>query len=336
MKVSELKYFKLMALVAMCLQGCIHEYPLPVGGVIPGMGEDPTAVNALVNVTFSMDWEDLMHSVEFDTKASESRNYRIVIEVKKGETTVCHDTEYVTSDRIRHGVYSHRLSVSLSSSLYNVAVWADCTNAEDKYSFDVASLDNVRLTNNSTSDSLAFDCSYSADLLDLRAFAGSEKTVNVTKEMTMEFPGAQYEIIASDIVQFIAENREALFDDDKFYVYLPFTAGAPEGMNLYTGRLLYGNDIWEPTGWMRLPFDSYEELPIARGFLFCSEEGGKATTSLRVTNKYLVTVSQTDEFSFPVKRGFVTRVRGDFLTHPIDGVFNVNSSWEGEIYFNYP
>ena len=81
---------------------------------------------------------------------------------------------------------------------------------------------------------------------------------------------------------------------------------------------------------MRLPFAEYDELKIAEGFLFCDNDS-ETSIQLSVLNSALVTVSRTEYFTFPIKRGYITTVRGDFLTHSLNGIFTVDHIWGGEI-----
>ena len=100
--------------------------------------------------------------------------------------------------------------------------------------------------------------------------------------------------------------------------------------DVYAGWMVYKGASIDLTGWMRLPFAEYTELKIAEGFLFCREQD-TVNVKLSVLNSAMVTVSQTDYFSFPIRRGYITVVTGNFLTHPIDGIFSIDNIWDEDI-----
>lgn len=322
----------LTALAGLALQGCIYEYPVPVNGVIPGVGEDPSAVNVMVEVTCELSWESLLQQVDFSTKAESEKLHRIIVEVSDNGTILCHDTEYLSEDRFATGRFRHSLSVALKAKEYDIAVWCDVEGEEGGYSFDASDLTRVEITNFSSRAGDDMDCAYAVSSLDLKEYADGEATANVLKEINLQHAGARFEMVSTDVQEFIANNKEALNQGDRFTVYVPFDVGGYSGMNLYTGKIFNTGGFPEFSGWMRLPFAAYDELKIAEGFVFCQYDS-EATVKLRVTNSALFTVSQTDSFSFPLKTGYITTVSGDFLTHPIDGILSIDNIWEGEIYF---
>ncbi|MCH5229616.1 MAG: hypothetical protein J1F12_06440 [Muribaculaceae bacterium] len=315
--------------------GCIHEYPHPVRGA-SDKGEDPTRLNAFIEVTFDLSWQQLIHHIDFDateTRVNRVPNHRLVLEVRNDEELICHDVVTLNEADFINGYVRHKLSTVLNPSIYSLAVWLDRENDEGDYSFDTKDLANLFLTNLSTSDFESKFCGYRSEILDLREEqAGTEKDFNFALEL--EHAGAGFEIVTTDIVQFINNNKEALNQGDSFRVIFPVYSGAYRCFNIFNNQILGEEEPWTLEGRMRLPYADYEELKIAEGFFF-SEEESMVSAKLSVINSALVPIRQTDTFTFPVKRGHITTVTGNFLSTLIEGNFTIDNIWEGEIEFRY-
>lgn len=322
-----------LLLQIICFQSCIKEYPHPVKGSYPEKGEDPTTMNAFIEVNYDLTWKEMFHKVDFATKAGprSDKPHRFVLEVinEKGEV-LCHDYEFLSADEFSMGQLSHRLSIPLSPTYHQIAVWYDMEDEDGNYSYDSDDLKKVTLSNLSTTNSEILQCAYASDILDLTGYDPSETGASVVKELMLDHPGARFEIVATDIQSFISNNKEALNQGDSFTVHLSFSGNTSSSFNLHSQSLHYTGEDLILSGRMRLPFAEYDALKIAEGFLFCPDEE-EISVKLSVTNSALVTVSQTQYFSFPIKKGYITTVEGDFLSHPIDGIFSIDNIWDGEI-----
>ena len=333
MKKGRIIYLFCFVLALGFLQGCIHDYPKPVRGP-GGKGEDPTKLWAQIEVSFDLKWESMIHQADISTKTKgrDEEPHRFVIEViNRDGKVVCQDTKFITSNEFSFGKISHKLTANLEADKYRVAVWYDMQDEEGEYPFDAENLNEVKLSNFSTRDAEVLQCGFASDFLDLTDVEFSDKEITVAKELELQHPGARFEIVATDIQQFIAGHHEAMMKGDSYTVHLCFTSGTPVGYNLHSGNLYFGIEKnLELSGIMRLPFADYDELKIAEGFLFCNEERD-VTLNLGVKNSALVTISKTELFSFPIKPGYITIIRGDFLSSPIEGIFSVDNIWEDEI-----
>lgn len=319
-----------LVLSALMMQSCFYEYPSASKGYAPGIGEDPTTVDAFLEVAFEIDWGEMIHVVDFnqDSRAATLRRHRIVIEVLDKNDKVCHDVEYLSDEEFAHGILRHRLSVPLAARNYDIAVWYDRQDDNGIHSFSADNLSRVKLTNTSTTDADLMRCAYASHNLDLRDYNVEEET-SVASHIELDHPGARFEIIATDIQQFITDQKEALLQDDSFTAHLSFRSMI-SSFNIYSGEVIWEDENFNISGRMRLPFAEYDELKIAEGFVFCGNQD-EVSVTLSVKNSALVTVTQTDVFSFPVKRGYVTKVTGDFLTNSIDGLFSIDNVWDGII-----
>lgn len=320
-----------MTLLSILLQGCIHEYPHPVKGNSSDKGEDPTAINTFIEVSYDLVWENILHNVSINTKsgARDERPHRFVIEVLKESEVVCHDIAYLSPDEFSLGILRHKLSVPLKASVYQIAVWYDLKDSEGNHAFDIEELREVSMLNLSTTDGEAFQCAYASDYLDLREYSDASEEIEIKKELELDHPGARFEIVTTDIQKFIATYKASLNQGDSFTAHLHFTDSTPVRFNLHTEDFDYGH-LLNLSGRMRLPFADYDELKIAEGFVFCKIES-EVTLQLEVKNSSLLPVCKSEYFTFPVKRGHITTARGEFLSSPVDGLFSINTIWDGEI-----
>ena len=312
------------------LQNCIHEYPVPVPN--SGVGEDPTIVDGYIELNYDLSWEKFLHNIEFSTKASKIDTHRFTVEVTDKDQTIIHDVEYISNEEFATGRFRRKLSIPLKASQYKIAAWYDRIDDTGNPYFNASDLKNITILNASTVDTLAFHCAFSTDTLDFRGYAGKINSLKVVKELEMQLPGARFQIVATDVQDFITEQKEALNQGDKFTVHLNLSSGAFNGFHAFDNYVSYSGGGYELEGRLRLPFAEYDEITIAQGFVFCQDED-ELTMSISVKNPALSTVSKTDFFSIPIKRGYITVVKGDFLIHPVDGIFNINTIWAGEIIY---
>ena len=321
-----------IAMAVTLWQGCIHEYPkiTPIGP-----GENPSTVQGFIELNYDLKWDHLLRTIDFNTKTSTASGHRFIVEVRKEGEVVVHDTEYIDDTEFSTGKFRRKLSVPLEPKEYTIAAWYDRNNTTDEPYFNAEDLSNVVINNTSTIDTLAFQCGYASSLLDLREFADEKSTVVAVKELDMHIPGARVRIVATDVQDFITQQKEALNQGDKFTMHMDFSSGAYDSFNIFNNNVFQSEKPLSLSGWMRLPFADYTELTIGEGFLFCRNEEDEAHMKLSITNSALVTVSKTEVFSFPVKKGYITVVKVDFLTHPLEGIFSVDHIWEGEIYYDY-
>ena len=324
-------YMILLLLMSVAMQGCIHEYHHNVNTPMPGNDGDPTTMDAFLEVAFDLKWETMIHSAEVNTKATArtEKPHRFIVEISQGGEKQFKDEVYLSDDEFSLGTISRKLSKPLKASYYQISVWYDIEDETGNRSFHTEDLGKVSIINFSTTDATVMQCAYASEILDLTGYEGSkDESVNV--ELELQHPGARFEIVATDVQQFITNNKEALNQGDKYTVNLTFSYGAFSAFNLYSHSVSYESNELEMSGRMRLPFAEYDELKIAEGFIFCEEEAD-VSLRLNVTNTALFIVSSPPSFSFPVKRGCVTIVSGDFLTSSLDGVFDIDHIWEGEI-----
>lgn len=325
MKASYTYIALILVFTLLMTQGCIHEYPLPVS---QGHSNKPTDLQAFISVNFDISWQSLIHEIDFSSRDRNDEPNHFIIEISDQTGKVCHDEVFLSNSYFFVGSLQHKVSTPLAKQKYEIAVWYEKADEEGEYSFLSTDLSDIAINNFSTTDASLFDCAYASTTLDLTDFNNQNSAVNIELEMLP--PGARFELIATDVNQFISDHKEDLNEGDSYSVKLNFSDEAYFRFNSYNGNPFNLSSVYTTTGRMRLPFAEYEELKIAEGFIFCHPES-EAHMQLSILNSSQTIVSQTNTFSFPIKRGFNTIVKAEFLTHPLDGVFNVDFVWEEDI-----
>lgn len=319
----------ILAAVALISQSCIHDHPI-------GDGENPSRVNAELEIAFDLSWGQILHQVDFEvadteTKAGEEKRHKFIIETSRNGSVYSKEEVYLSDEEFNMGFMHHQFSKAFSTENYDLVVWYERTVPENNISFfNTENLDNVTLLTSSVSHLDSIQCAHASETLDLSTYSNSRSSEEIVKQVELEHSGAKFQIVTTDINEFIEENRAYLLQGDSFFVNLSFSEDRHSSINLYNNRPISKGETLERKGELWLPFAEYTELKIADGFIFTESEE-MVTMTLTITNTTGMTVSQTQPFSFPVKRGTITTIRGNFLSFPINGFLGVDPVWDGEI-----
>ena len=304
------------------LPSCIYDYPY-------AQGNNPSAVETGIDLSFQLSWDNFNHHIDFSTRARNVKPHRFIFEASTNGEVVCRDEEWLTDEDFSKGSLRHRFSKPLSTKVYDIVVWYEgsmINGNEEAIIFNSENLSAVFVTSLTTHNSSEKRCGYANAHVDFSAHAGNLHASEII-EMELLHGGSRFELIASDIQEFISNQKDALLLGDSFCVQI---VTYNNSLNLYSGKISFSDISVEYFGDLILPFYDFEELKIAEGFIFCSQED-TMSLSLNIYNSDKLVVARTPAFSFPVKRGYITKVRGDFLSFPIDGSLSVNQIWEGEI-----
>lgn len=324
MKLPGAAYLLILLCGAVILTGCIHDHP-------EGLGNDPSKVNANIELTFQLKWDRMISNFgNGNTRARAERPHRLIVETMRNGDLVCRDTSYLSSADFEGGIVRHKLSKPLNAQSYQLAVWYDMTDVAHTGSiFNVDDLSMVNVTSTSVNKTDSLQCAYASEIIDLSEYRG-KLGVTAIQEVEMKHPGARFELIATDIQDFISNQRAALLQGDSFILTLNFEEDNTSAFNIYSDKAIKDKVMEDRSGPLYLPFGNYEELMISEGFLFCKPDD-EITMTVTVYNSARMIVTKTNPFSFPVKQGYITRVSGDFLTHPLDGMVTIDHIWEGEM-----
>lgn len=308
-------------LLALLLQSCIHEYPFPEG-------ENPQLIETKLKITFNLYWERILHNIEISTRDRTDTRHRFIIEVSKDGETYCRDIAYLNDNEFSLGYLTHDLSLTLGPYDYDLVVWYERVPENFDSNFNLEDLRGVKILSNIPTHETPSQCAFASDKINLTEYINRSET-EISKEVELQLAGARFELVATDVQQFISDQKASLNQGDTFNINLSFHNNSSYSFNLYEEKVDYLIENLKLSGDLFFPFAEYDELKIAEGFIFCEKED-EITMALNVFNSSLMLITQTEQFTFPVKRGYITTVRGNFLTRYIEGFLSINNIWEGE------
>ena len=199
---SVFRHIQIILFSFLCLitQGCIHEYP-------DENAIDPTMVEIGVDLTLDLKWNQHATNIDLSTKASNDNLHRIIIEVRRNGSTVGKETVLLKAEEFALGNLKHKLSMKLHALEYDIAVWSDITDSKGKeLHYSAGHLEDITQSSGVLIWGEDKGCGFATDILDLRKYRDA-RDVKVMKELSLKHPGARFELIATDIMQFLDNQR---------------------------------------------------------------------------------------------------------------------------------
>ena len=317
---SVVKIFLIVLFItSLSLEGCIHDYP-------HGTGKIPATSYIDMEITYNLIWDRRNHFIDLQTKAQSERPHHFVMEAMKDGKVVCRDELSLSETEFSFGKFTHTFSKALSNDVHQFAVWYEMEDENGKRSFAYDDLKGIHLQTTSIKNSEFMNSGFVNRTLDINDYITSGESI----QMNLQHAGARFEIVSTDVQQFISEHKNALNQGDTFNLQVIISDTAPTSLNAYESTTFFNGNSQILSGDLFFPFAEYEELKIAEGFVFSNDES-YLTMKIIVYNGAKAIVTQTPLFSFPVKTGRITTVRADFLSFPIDGSLGVDNIWDGDI-----
>lgn len=314
-----------MFTAAFLLTGCIHEYP-------EAEALNPTSIEVALDLDLNLKWNQKTGEPVYQTKADKNIiGRRITVLISRNGKQEGKDIFYLTEDEFNVGNVKHKMTFSLEPREYEIAVWCDVVeglNRENGY-YDLSELPLVKSITAGINYDSRQTCGFASSRLDLRQYSG-QWGAKVIKQMKLEHPGARFEITTTDIQKFLEAQQVPLLNGESYTLTLSFGDGTASGIDIMTGIPFRDEFTMEWTDDLELPFTTRTQLQIAGGFIFCSDEEN-ISMSLIVHNSARLIVVRTPQFRFPVKRGLITKISGDFLSETFSNTITVDNIWEGEI-----
>ncbi len=333
-------------LIIMPLQGCIHTYP-------DGNAEDPTQVNVNLEMSFNLNWKELVisHNTQYSsTIGTENENvgkqslsrysesaHRFIIELRATEAPPFRHTVLISHEEFKRGELYIKLPFSLPPLNYKISIWSDSTDgytsevppATDN-KFDASDFNKITPLIGFGEYSLVEDCLYCVNSIDLREFRHTGSS-GISVPVTLHSPAARFELIATDVDKFLKYANLALQKGEKYTVALSYEHTVPTTFNLLKGLPTGKREIKGTEN--LLPPLFTKQVSISKGWIFVSEETEYLSLTICIYNSARILVSKVKGILFPLERGKVTRVKGKFLTNFYSSSIHIDNLWDDEIEF---
>lgn len=322
------------------LAGCVHDYPSMTEDGEEGV--DPTLVEVNTEVTLDLELVPLeiitqknARSGTTKARAGEQTDYRrrFIIEAwrdgkpESRQVTVMEDAEEDGDGKI-----SLPIRLKLHAVEYTLAVWTDYVAAgtdTDLY-YDTRDLQYVACTDPYTGSTDYRDCLYGTAALDLRQYR-EEWNAKVQIKVDMVRPLAKYELIATDVKDFLRKTKKQRADDAAFTITFSYGFYLPTVFNVLSGKPADSRTGIAYTIPLTVPDDGTEECRIGTDFVFVNGAESFVKLSMEICDGGSNVISRTVGLEVPYRRGHLTTVRARFLTNEMQGGVDIDDEFEGDI-----
>lgn len=233
------------------------------------------------------------------------------------------------------GKISLPIRLKLHALDYTLAVWTDYVKAgttDDLY-YDTKDLQYIACTDPYTGSTPYRDCLYGTTALDLRQYRDAwNAKVQVKVELVR--PLAKYELIATDVKDFLRKTKKQRADDETFTITFSYGFYLPTVFNVLSGKPADSRTGIAYTTPLTVPTDGQEECTIGTDFVFVNGEESFVKLSMEIQDGDGNVISRTTGLEVPYRRGHLTTVRARFLTNEMQGGVDINDEFDGNIDFD--
>ncbi len=327
------QHYLLFLFIAL-LSGCVHDYPTLTGDNEKGV--DPTLVQVNTEVTLDLELVPLEiitgKARSGTTKAASDYRRRFIIDayhdgkVAQRQVTVL-DAEEENGD----GKITLPINLKLHALEYTLAVWTDYVAAgtEADLYYNTENLQQVACTEPYTGNTPYRDCLYGTAPLDLREYR-NEWNAKIQVGIDMVRPLAQYEIIATDVKDFLRKMKKERGTAEGYSVTFSYGFYFPLGFNVLTGKPQNSQMNVAFTAPLTVPDDGREEYTIGTDFIFVNGEESYVPLEIRIADSDGYVVSLTTGLNVPYQRGHLTTLRGRFLTSKVSPGVGINPDFDDD------
>ena len=319
------------------LAGCVHDYPSMTEDGEEGI--DPTLVEVNTEVTLDLELIPLeiitqKNARSGTTKANDGYRRRFIIEAwREGKPTARQVTVMETAEEENgDGKISLPIHLKLHALDYTLAVWTDYVKAgttDDLY-YNTDNLQQVACTDPYAGNTPYRDCLYGTTPLDLRNYR-DEWNAKVQVKVDMVRPLAKYELIATDVKDFLRKTKKQRADDETFTITFSYGFYLPTVFNVLTGKPADSRTGIAYTTPLTVPTDGQKECTIGTDFVFVNGTESFVSLSMEIRDSGGNVISRTTGLKVPYRRGHLTTVRARFLTNEMQGGVDIDDDFDGNI-----
>ena len=333
----------LALVLTIVLAGCVHDYPSMTEDGEEGI--DPTLVEVNTEVTLDLELVPLeiitqknARSGTTKARAGEQTDYRrrFIIEAwREGKPAARQVTVMDNAEENGDGKITLPIHLKLHAVEYTLAVWTDYVAAgtdTDLY-YDTKDLQYVSCRDPYTGSTDYRDCLYGTTPLDLRQYRDAWNA-KVQAKVDMVRPLAKYELIATDVKDFLHKTKKQRIDGEAFTITFSYGFYLPTVFNVLSGKPADSRTGIAYTTPLTVPTDGQEECTIGTDFVFVNGEESFVKLSMEIQDGDGNGISRTTGLEVPYRRGHLTTVRARFLTNEMQGGVDIDDEFEGDIDFD--
>ena len=322
-----MKAFLCSALMCgMLLIACKHAHTFSVDD------EVDVSIKITPEVTFDAEFIPLETITKTSTEGKGEYCRRFIVEAWYAGKRVRRQTTALNNDD-RNIAVALPLTLYLHPQQYTLVVWSDYVRATDPQSdlfYSTADLSNVVCRDPYTGNTLYRDVFCGITSLDLRSYPQQSNT-GIKVHIDMFRPQARYQIIATDVKEFLKKNRRAANEEISYSVTFAYDYYFPAGFSVLRGKPGDGRMNIMFTTPMSLSDSNVEECMIGTDDVFAEQDGSFLSLTISVRDKEGKVLTRVTGLEVPYKRGYLTTIRGKFLTSgKMEGI-NIDPDYEGKV-----
>lgn len=304
---------------ATLLAACVHDYPTmtPEGEE----GIDPTLVVVDTEVTFDLDLEPF-ESITNKTRSGATEaaigdhRRRFIIEARRNGRAEVRQVAVIEDAEETGKTLTLPVRLRLHAVEYSLAVWTDYVQAgtDSDLHYNTGDLLGVRLNESYTGNTDYRDCHYATVPLDLRPYR-DQWNARVQLNMEMVRPLAKYQIVATDVKDFIKTVEKKYPGETEFGIRFSYDFYFPLAFNVWEGKPTGSQLGVAFTTRLTLPAAGTEEMTLGSDHVFVNGSGSYIPLSMEITSlQDGSVVGRYSGLNVPYQRGHLTTIRGRFLT----------------------
>ena len=297
---------------------------------------DPTSVNVelklILNIEAYISSGILSRSGSSDTPI---RYITEIYEVENLETPILRDIQLIKSD---DEVPTLVANYKLHARKYKILVWTDFVEPgglADKY-YQTQDLKAITYSE-PYQGNIEFKSANYANLdIDLTSYIDQWNVV-IKKDVELHKPFGKFQIIATDVDKFIAEQlsksgTKANIEDYK--VKVSYLGYLPWGFDVLKGKP--NRSIQGVSYYSEIKQISATEGSLTFDYVFDNGEESGVNVLLQIYDPKGVLVQEINNISIPIRRGELTVVKDDFLTEDMSPGIGIDPEFDGEINITIP
>lgn len=304
---------------ATLLAACVHDYPTMTPNGEEGI--DPTLVVVDTEVTLDLDLAPL-EIITNKTRsgateaATDDHRRRFIIEARRNGRAEVRQVAVMEDAEENDKKLTLPVRLRLHAVEYSFAVWTDYVKAgtnTDLY-YNTEDLQQIACTTPYTGSTDYRDCLYGTAPLDLRPYR-DQWNARVQLNMEMVRPLAKYQIVATDVKDFIKTVEKKYPGETEFGIRFSYGFYFPLAFNVWEGKPTDSQLGVAFTTRLTLPAAGTEEMILGFDHVFVNGLGSYIPLSMEITSlRDGSVVGRMSGLNVPYQRGHLTTIRGRFLT----------------------
>lgn len=222
--------------------------------------------------------------------------------------------------------YNHDVELNLLPGEYNIMVWSDMVENEgDVPYYDASNFAGIKLQGQHAANTDYRDAFRGVSSVTLVA----EPKVD-TVDVTMQRPLAKYEVITTDLKEFIKRESEYLpeVDLDSYKVKFLYTGFMPNTYNLHSDKAV--DAVQGVLFESKLNAISEQEASIGFDYVFSGDKSSSVSVKVGIYDAQDKQISVSKSIEMPLFRSRHTVLRGSFLMNDASGGIMVDPDFDGK------